>query len=100
MTKWCREPDSEGPGVTRDAAELLRRAKTLSDIQHQKQLRPRQQNVTPLSKKTPNTLAQNRPAKRPASKLVSKSTAWRFLALTAKSVLRTARPTFAPTPTR
>merc|ERR1740123_2128380 len=91
MTKWCREPDSEGSGVTRDAAELLRKAKTLSDIKHQKQVRPRQQNVTPLSKKTPNTLAQNRQAKRPASKFVSKSTAAEGLSVNRAETLSSSR---------
>ena len=72
LTKWCREPDSGGPGVTRDAAELLRRAKTLGSNQEpQKQVRPRQQNVTPFPKKTP-AVTENIQEKIPT--LVSKST--------------------------
>ena len=76
MTKWCREPDSEVPGVTRDAAELLRKAKNLGNIQPQKQDRPRQQNLTPSPKKRPTIVTENSQTIRPTThpKIVSKST--------------------------
>ena len=48
VTKWCRAPESEDPGVTRDAGELLRRAKAFRGNSPQKQVRSRHQKTASL----------------------------------------------------